>query len=218
MSENFENRKEIHMKRITAFGTLVLTLLFAAAPQARAATASSGPIPVSAVVDGGLTLSVALRRNDFNGPVVTAMDFGTLVERNGTLVSSPTGSTGTGAIDAFISANSHGLPYTIRQTGTPLSNGTVNLPAGALTVTPVYAEADNGGASMPAGAVLGTPGSWVATDKLLHQSESGPTAAQRLIQAFYSITDDPAAGATDVAPTSRPAGTYTGTITITVTA
>jgi hypothetical protein len=40
----------------------------------------------------------------------------------------------------------------------------------------------------------------------------------RTIQAHYSITDDPAAGASGAVPASQPGGTYTGTVTFTVTA
>ena len=182
-----------------------------------AATATSGPFQISAAVNGGLELTTVLRKNDFSGSIVTSMDFGNLVDiGTGTLRSSTTGSTGTGAVDVFISANSHGIPYTITQTGTALSNGSATLPSGACTVVPVYAPADNGGAPLPAGATVGTKGTWVGT-RTLYTSESG-VAALRLIQAFYSVTDDPAAGATTGVPTNQSGGAYTGTVTFTVTA
>jgi hypothetical protein len=71
---------------------------------------------------------------------------------------------------------------------------------------------------MPAGAALGAKGTWVSgTDKTVYTSETG-TAAMRVIQNIYSITDDPAAGATTGVPLNQPGGTYTGTLTISVTA
>ena len=184
-----------------------------------AATATTGAITTTATVDGALSMTVLMKKNDSAGATVTAMDFGKLVDiGTGTLRSSSTSTTGTGAVDMFITANSHGLPYTISQTGTSMSNGVTTLPTGACTFVPVYAAADNGGAAQPAGSALGTKGTWVsATAKNIYVSETG-TAALRTIQAVYSITDDPAAGATTSVPLNQPGGVYTGTATITVTA
>lgn len=202
--------------------------LILASSSAFAGTVSSPTFPASAVVDGSLAMTVTLRRNSTAGAVATQMNFGQLQEFSftnpagvvsNTLRSSATGpgNTGTGSIVASITANSHGLPYVIKQTGTALSNGTATIPAGACTVVPVYATQDNGGLAKPAAAVLGTAGSWVATDKALYTSETG-VAAMRTIQNYYSITDDPAAGATAAVPVSQASGTYNGTVTFTVTA
>ncbi len=176
---------------------------------------NTNPIIISTSVDGTLTLTVAMRKNSPNGPLVPAMDFGILQSRGNSLVSSEAGSTGTGAIHMFISANSHGVPYTVTQTGTALSNGTTTLPAGACNVVPVYSANVNGGLPMPAGASLGTAGSWIAVNKTLYTS--GPTGALRTFEAYYSITDDPAAGATGSVPLFQQAGNYSGTVTITAT-
>jgi hypothetical protein len=204
----------VTFKKITA---IVLAAFLLATPSF-AATASSGPIPVSAIVDGSLSLSVQMKKNGSLGPAISSMAFGTLEDiGTGTLRSSEDGSTGTGNVTVMLSANSHGLRYTITQTGTALSNGTATLPAGACTVVPLYIAADNAGLTKPAAAVVGTPGTWVATNKVLYQSETG-VAAQRTIQAIYSITDDEDAGATTGVPTSQPGGTYNGTVTFTVTA
>jgi hypothetical protein len=207
------------MKNLNKALTAVVALLMASST-AFAATVSSPSYPVSAVVDGSLSLTVTLRRNSTAGATTTTMNFGQLQELTvGSLRSSVTGpgNTGTGSIVASVVANSHGLPYTITQTGTALSNGNVNLPAGACTVVPVYATQDNAGAAKPAAAVLGSAGTWVATNKALYTSEAG-AAAMRAIQAHYSITDDPAAGSTAAVPSSQAGGTYNGTVTFTVTA
>jgi hypothetical protein len=205
------------MKKITLFAMLLVAMSMFVSPVAMAATASTPTITTSASVPSALTLGVTLRKNDSAGAIITTMDFGNLVDiGTGTLRSSPTGTTGTGAVAAFITANSQGLPYTITSTGTALSNGTTTLPSGALTVVPGYAAADNGGAALPTGAVVGSAGSWVGT-RTLYTSESG-TAAIRTIQAGYSVTDSPAAGSTAVVPLNQAAGTYNGTVVITVTA
>ncbi len=202
------------MKKVISLAVLAMV---AFAMPAYAASTSSPAITTSAQVLSALTLNVSLHKNSSTGAVVTAMDFGSLQNiGTGTLRSSTTGSTGTGNVTAMISANSQSLPYTITQNGTNMSNGSTTLPSGALGVVPVYASQDNGGAALPAGAVLGTKGSWVG-NRTLYTSESG--AAQiRVIQAIYSITDDPAGGATAGVPLNQAPGTYTGTVTITVTA
>lgn len=220
-NESKNKMKRGFMKKSLSMAMLVSLLSFSELVQAHiahAASTSFGPVPVSATVGGGLTLTVVMRKNDFSGPIVTNMDFGRLVDiGTGTLRSSSTSTTGTGAVDVFLSANSQGLPYTITQTGTALSSGSASLPAGACVVVPVYAQADNGGAAQPQGATLGTPGTWVSSGKVLYASESG-NAAMRTIQAIYSISDDPAAGATTGVPVDQPGGDYDATITFTATA
>ena len=204
------------MKKIISLAVMTVMVLGCIEP-AFATSTSTPAITTSATVLGGLTLSVVLHKNNSTGTVITAMDFGTLKDiGTGTLRSSTTGSTGTGNVTAMISANSQSLPYTISQTGTTLSNGSTTLPSGALTVVPVYASADNGGAAMPSGAALGTKGTWVGS-RTLYTSEPG-AAAIRTIQSVYSVTDDTAAGGTTGVPLNQAAGTYSGTVTITVTA
>ena len=204
------------MKKIISIAVLGAMALGFDVP-AFAASTSTAPIATSAQVLSALTLSVVLRKNSSVGAIISSMDFGSLMNiGTGTLRSSTTGSTGTGNVTAMISANSQSLPYQITQSGTTMSNGTTTLPSGALTVVPVYSSADNGGAGLPAGASIGTAGPWLGS-RTLYTSEPG-AAAIRTIQAVYSVTDDPAAGATTGVPLNQSAGTYNGTVTITVTA
>ncbi len=81
-------------------------------------------------------------------------------------------------------------------------------------MVPVITTADNGGA--PIVGTIGTKGTWVATDKVLYTSDV--SGSLRTIQAIYSVTDDSAAGATEGVPLSQQGGTYTGSVTFTVTA
>jgi hypothetical protein len=204
------------MKKVITLAVVLAMAYGFTAPAVYAATTSTAPITTTATVSSALTLSVVMRKNDFAGAVINSMNFGNLLDiGTGTLRSSPTSNTGTGAVAAFINANTQGAPYQITQTGTTLSNGTSTLPSGACTVVPVYAAADNGGAAIPAGASIGTKGTWIGS-RTLYTSESG-TAALRTIQAIYSVTDDPAAGSTAGVPLSQQAGTYSGTVTITAT-
>ena len=207
------------MKQLTKITAVAAAILIMASPTAFAATASSAPISISAVVSGALTITVDLFKNSVsagNDIPDTAMNFGTLNNDLGTgnLRSTTTGSTGTGSVVALISANSSGLPYTITQNSpVALTSGANTLPAGATTVVPVYSPFDNGGQAL-VGSV-GAAGSWVGTRTLYTSNAVGAT---RVIQAHYSVTDDPAAGATAVVPLNQAAGTYSGTVTFTVTA
>ncbi|HTL70290.1 MAG TPA: hypothetical protein VL404_03265 [Candidatus Eisenbacteria bacterium] len=204
------------MKKVTVS---LVALLFAFAQSAFAASVSKPAVNVSAVVSSNLQLNMALYKNSVavanDITAGNAMAFGTLKDvGTGTLRSSTTGSTGTGSVVALLSAISTGVPYTITQNGTALTSGVNTLPAGATTVVPVYAPEDNGGQALV--GTLGTAGSWVNANKTLYTSNAA--AAGRVIQAHYSVTDDPAAGATTGVPTSQAAGTYTATVTFTVTA
>lgn len=204
------------MKKLMPKVVFSLLFLLALQPLAPIEISSSDPIIIVTSIDGTLTLTVAMHKNNSGGALVSSMDFGVLEDiGTHTLRSSSTGTTGTGAVAVFITTNSHGAPYSVTQTGTALSNGAVTLPAGACAVTPVYSTFDNGGAALPSGASLGTPGTWVATNKILYQSDSA--GALRTFQAYYSITDDPSAGASSFVPMDQAGGTYTGTVTITAT-
>lgn len=197
----------------------IATFALSSIPSAHAATATSGPYTISAQVSNTLTLSVVLKKNSSTGATITSLDFGTLqtftnpTTGGQTLRSSTAGSTGTGSVVALVSANSHSLPYSIKQTGTALSNGTTTIPAGACTFVPVYAAADNGGLANT--NTLGSPQSWVGADKTIVTSTDG---SMRTYQVHYSITDDPSAGATAAVPVNQAGGTYNGQVTFTATA
>ena len=181
-----------------------------------AATTSTAPIAASATIPSALSLSVVMKKNDFAGATITTMAYGNLVNiGTNTLRSSPTSTTGTGAVAAFITANTQGLPYDLTQDGTAMSNGVVSLPTGALIVKAIYNAADNASAAQPVGSTTPSSGgvSWVGTRTLFHD----PTGSLRTVTAFYSVTDDPAAGATAGVPLNQAAGTYNGTVTFTVT-
>lgn len=203
------------MKRLIGVLTIWMVTMGAASPLCFGASSTSGSILMGADVQGTIGITVTLRKNEW-GDVVNSMDFGKLIDiGTGTLRSSPTSTTGTGAICAFVRVTSPGAPYTLTQTGTALSNGSSSLPAGACAVVPVYVSTDNGGAQMPSGASLGPAGSWIAVNKLLYSSD--PLYALRTIRCYYSITDDTVAGATTGVPINQPGGTYSGTVVFTAT-
>ena len=203
------------MKRAIAITTALMLFVWSTG---YAATVSFGPVTTSATVDGALSLSVVLRENSSTGVTMPSIRFGALGNiGTGTLRSNTT--TGVGSVVAMITVNSHGLQYTVTQTGTTMSTGGTTpktLPAGACVVTPAYAAADNGGAGLPTGASVGAGGSFVSTGRILYISETA--GSLRTIQAHYSITDDPAAGSTAGVPLDQAGGTYGGTVTITTTA
>ncbi|MBI4353501.1 MAG: hypothetical protein HY593_06235 [Candidatus Omnitrophica bacterium] len=211
---------------VKTWGALVMTGAMLGGSQEVFCENQTTTLGLFAEVSSTITLNVQLFKNEAWTTEVSDMNFGSLKEVEfpnpdnpdqpyKSLRSSEQGSTGTAKICAVVSANTHGLPYTITQTGTILSNGASQIPAGACVVVPVYVADDNGGYSMPSGSQLGVNGSWVTTNKVLCMSNaSGQSFAFR---GYYSITDDPNAGATEAVPIDQRAGTYTGVITFTVT-
>ena len=203
------------MKNLTKYVTVFVIVFLVASPSAFAAQTSTSPISISATVAPAIALNVVLKQNSSTGATVTAMNFGKLVDiGTGTLRSSPTSTTATGSVVAMVAVNGQGTSLTLTQAGTSLTGTAGTLPTGACTVVSQYVAADNGGSAIPSGAVANYKGTWLTT----HTLYTDPTGSARTIQASYSVTDDPAAGATTGVPLSQAAGTYAGTVTFTLTA
>ncbi len=199
------------MKKLTTILGLSVVILASSFSLAFASADSVGPITINAEIPGVFDLKVAMHKNTSTGGTVTVMNFGTLVQ-DPTFFdyrSSTSGSTGTGSVVALTSCQSTVGKYQITQTGTTLTKGSDTMPAGAQVVVPVYSPADNGGAAFV--GTMGTKGSWVGTRTLYTSDAIG---SERVCQNIYSITSDPAAGATAAVPSSQPAGVYAATVTL----
>lgn len=213
------------MKKITlATMAVILTCVFST--PAFAAVATQGPYQTSASVDDTLSLEVKLFKNSVTPanllPAGSGMNFGKLVDiGTGTLRSSATSTTGIGSVIALVTANSHGKPYTIKQTGVAMTDGANVLPAGACGVAVNYQNADNGGNPKPGTLTLRTPNTWVGTDLTL-ASDSSTSSQMSTLQMTYSITDDPSGGALGGASVPLNQKTngnpFVGSVTFTVTA
>lgn len=128
----------------------------------------------------------------------------------------------------FMFTTSYGHKYEVRSSCSGLTSGANSLPTGSFGLTPGYASQDewspgNAQGAQPTGSVLGsagpaiTPGSY----KAIYTSESA--ASNRIIRAFYSLPCYATGGANPFngyipIPLSQAAGTYSGTITITIAA
>lgn len=163
-------------------------------------------------------MTIFILRDGSWGNKTTSMDFGTLVE----FVDSGTGGRtlrSSGNFLAMIYPQPSGTAqYHIDSTGTALSNGTTTLPAGACVVVPVYVSSDqwDPNAGIPLTGTLGSSGTWIgASDRRIYTSNSA--GDYRAIRAYFSITDDPAAGSTAAVPVNQPSGHYAGTVTFTIT-
>lgn len=210
------------MNKTIRLAALGLALVFASAQTSFAADTAT--FDVSASVDSSLTLNVslfeALPNGQGPGSPITEIAFGQLEEMT---FDNPNGApfkelrssdnTGLGAAVALISANSHGVQYTIHQDGSLLTSGAATIPSGACVVNPAYSSADNGGAGIVGD--LGDGGPWFG-DRVLYTSDG--SGSIRTIQAYYSITGDPGANAQAVVPVNQAAGNYTGQVTFTVVA
>lgn len=200
------------MKHATKAVALAVALVVALSGSAFAASVSTSPINVNASVDGSLSLQVKIFRNDIDGTEVAAMNFGGLKDIGTGTLRSNNDAGNTAAFLAYITSNSHGLPYTVTQTGTAMSNGSTTLPSGALAVKPLILAVDNGGT---ADGTAGTAGTWIGTKTLYTSTAAGPL---RSVRAYYAITDDPNAGASTGVPQDQAGGNYAGTVTFTLTA
>lgn len=235
------------MKRIKLVITLVALIMLSWTGTIYPATCADWTcvanvnIPVNAQVpDGTPVLTIQLKKltsacqEPSLGSDATSMDFGQLThvldtgEDAGLWFSAS-------YYCVLIYTTSFGHRYEIKSTCAGLTSGANSLPAGSFGVTPQYRPEDMwvwpGGSaaqgSQPALSLLGTAGSAVATDKLIYRSEPG--ASNRIIRAFYSLPNakispcgggspvDPFPGYASI-PLSQAAGTYSGTVTISIVA
>ena len=216
--------------RAIALALFVLAF-FTAPPNLFSASSETDNLQFTAQNDCTFALTVQLYKNTpFNGSMLSTMDFGTLqvytdVSGAKTLRSSTSGSTGTGAVAAMIYPGPcGGWPYriTANTVSGPLTDSTTGqtIPSGACTVVPVYSPSDNdfGAGPQPLVGTMGTPGSWAIAGSPITLYTSDAAGNYRATQAYFSITDDPAAGATTGVPPDQQAGSYGGTILITMTA
>jgi hypothetical protein len=224
----YQSKRGGRMRRNIPRMAVMMVAVCLVTTQAGAATVASPALPVTATVPQAFEFTASVYKNlpQGFGPdyanLRTSMQFGALEKMTftapGNLVYKEIRSsdaTGIAAFAVVLVANTQRVPYTITQTGTALTSGVNTIPNGSSVVTPVYTIQDNAGATLPAGASIGSPGSWVSTNKTLYSS--GPSGASRAIQAIYSITGDPTAGATATVPVDQPAGAYASGITFTMT-
>lgn len=211
---------------------LALALLVGSCGIGVAYAASSANIAVNAQVpNGSPELAIIIKeltqanQEPWTGTTVTEMNFGQLTH------------TLAGGGDAgvwysqkyycvFIFTTSFGNRYEVRSTNTGLSSGANTLPAGSFGLVPAYEAADewspgNAQGVKPVDAVVGDPGPAIITDKAIYRSEAG--ASNRIIRAFYSLPCYKTGGAVPFTgytpiPLSQAAGTYTGTVTISIVA
>ena len=170
-------------------------------------------------------------QDPFSGATVTAMNFGQLTH---TLVGG--GDAGVWYSQKYyavmIFTNSFGRKFEIRSTCAGLTSAGNSLPTGSFGVTPGYSSADRWIAldpataqgTQPTGSTLGSAApaiTGLGSFRSIYVSE--PAATNRILRAFYSLPTFLAGGGVPFTgytpiPLSQPAGTYTGTVTITIAA
>lgn len=212
------------MKQLTKIVALIVAILFTGSPSAFAVTATTPATSISATVDQVLSLAIAIREETSAspltfGPVVTSMDHGPLVRSNNA-DGEPNALRGK-AFHVWLGVNTSGRPYTITSTMAAMSNGATELPH-ALGVFPIQATA--GGTPAPGPSIGGTLASFqdaVGTGKLLYTSTAAGSAG--VIELVYGLSGGnadaslPFPGWAPVPP-GQLSGTYTSTVTYTLTA
>lgn len=193
-----------------------------------------GPsVPVSATVSAALTFTVTILELIPNGTggttlgttPVTSMAFGTLASNGtfdpdgtGPLTPQPRALNSTKAFQAFFGVNSQQRAFTVKHTAGPLQSGVNTIPAGSFVVTPLTGiggdtTTGDGGGPLPANITVAPKKSAIGTGVVLFSSTGGPSAT---MAATFGITDV-AVPATAVIPLDQPAGSYTTTVTFTLT-
>jgi len=211
------------MKQLTKIVALIAAILFAGSPSAFAVTTSTPATSITATVDQVLALSIAIREETSPGPppvfgpVVTVMNHGTLVRSNDAS-GNPNALRGK-AFHVFLGTNTSGRPYTITSSMNAMMSGATPLPR-ALGVTPI--QATTGGTSPTSiGGTLASPQDAVGTGKLLYTSTAaGPSGVIELVYGLSGGNADlslPFPGWQPVPP-GQASGTYSSTITFTLTA
>ena len=188
----------------------ILAALTAPALAGAAWAGDSVTVPFSASVQSVLELGVEIR--EFKDGAVTnwgasSMSFGSL---RSDAAQGPM--RGEFYFDVYLHPNSSGRPYKLTQTASALTNGTRTIPAGACVVTPW--PVDKNGQSYPSGAVIGTQGSFIASSKILYQSD--PSGAYAPVAFTYAIANSSANGATELVPFDQMGGSYTSSVTFQV--
>lgn len=211
------------MKRLMVFASLVMVLgVIRVEP---AFSASSVSLQVQATVPETLELVYWIRKAPpgvdpygQGSSDASAINFGQLQwdENNNIWVA-------THYFTVFLIGATGGRPYEIRQTCTGVVNPDGEDINDSFILTPGYNPDDEwspgnpqGGGSIdnpPSPDSLGTPGSAVATDKVIYQGNSG---VARIVRAYYGLaTGEPGTPGEPITG-NQVAGTYTGTVTITL--
>lgn len=229
------------MKKTVIF-LIVIALLSVAGIVSSFAAVTSQPLAVSAVVTPStpemtLTILEITDGDPDNNPwtnsskvTTNALSFGTLVH---TYIDPTDGLPKEAGVwyskkyfCVVIFTQGFGRKYEIRSTCANLT--TIPNTNNYFALIPVYSDQDKFDpttsvtqGAMPAGAVLGTPGSAIATGKVIYTSESPSTG--RIIQAYYSIPtkkadgSDPYPNWTGI-PLSTTPGNVSGTVTLSIVA
>ncbi|MDD4183353.1 MAG: hypothetical protein PHT53_06000 [Candidatus Omnitrophica bacterium] len=183
--------------------------------------ASTADVTVRAVVPSTLELSYWIRSApagaDPYGPGsadATSLDYGTLTfdTTNSIWVASD-------YFTVFLLPATSGRAYTVQQTNNGVVSTGGNDLNNHLIMTPDYITADTIGGiaqgAMPAGDSLGSASLSYGTNKVIYNGNSGES---RIIRSYYGLSTGAAGEPTGALPitTSKPAGTYTGTVTFSV--
>lgn len=201
------SRKTSKIRIVLSTLFLLSFVMYFAMKSAGAASLTAGPINVSADIPSGFSMQLTIV-DQLTGATVPSMDFGELSRVNDEYRA-------TRFFHVFLKINTAGNGYELTQLSTPLtrSGSADTLPNGAFFVKPFFESADNGGVSAPAGATLGAVGTAVAT-QLIFKDPTGSTGVVRL---RYTLTGDPALGATQVIPVGQKSGSYAATVQFTLT-
>lgn len=176
-------------------------------PTANVKSISTAPIQISAEVVPILELTLTIYDGaTTTSPVVTVMNFNTLVLTQSTLTYASSH-----VFTVQATAISSGRAYSLLQSGTQLVDPAGDkLPLGCQIVTPNALKV-----TPNAGGTYGKQQQWVGNNLILYTSN---TAGQRdTVNARYTLSSDSTLGSTDKIDADQHGGSYTATVTYTLT-
>lgn len=192
-----------------AVGMLVTALAWSSSVQAETLSQS---VSVTAAVGAQLVFDVTLKKD--NTTVASTMNFGTLQPGDpsdpNSALSSPN------FYQVFYSVNTAGAPYSITETAASLTKtgSSTKIPDGAFIVTPLNGVGGDPNTPLPSGTTVSPRRSAVGTGVPMFANSEGRATT---FAAAYGLTSDPNSGSTAIIPPDQSAGTYTTTVTWTLT-
>lgn len=194
------------MKQTFQTITAVLVLILAA-PFLYAASISKGPVNVKATVPSGITLQMRIV-DQLTGAEVPSMDFGDLGQVNEEYRAAH-------FFKVYLTVNAGSTSFDLTQNATDLlrSGGAEVIPSGAYMMKPEYIESDNDNLPKPPSAAPGQRTTAVGNHLLFRD----PTGLTRVVTTTYTLSGDPATGATSIITLGQKSGSYNGTVQYTLT-
>ncbi len=211
------------MNKLTKITAILTAILFLQSPASFAVTQQVANM--SASVDQQLTLDMGIKADDPNtqlptGPLLTAMDYGTLVRSNNATTGAPNALRGDHAFHVFLGTNASSRKYKVAANVTAMAGSAGTLPHAMLRKGIQVTD----GATTNAQPITGGTFDTAMRDAVgtYDVYTSNPGGQGGVIEMVYGISGGNADGSAPFTgwvpiPPGQASGAYSGTATFTIT-